>query len=65
MGIIANDKAAVMIEQALVCAARYRILALSESNHLIVRLLEENALWLEGAAARLKHSDNLLNDASA
>ena len=57
MGTIANDKTAVMIEQALVCAAKYRVLALSESNQLIVRLFEENALWLEGTATRLKHSE--------
>ena len=62
---ITNDKAAMMIEQALVCAARYRVLALSESNQLMVRLFEENALWLEGVVTRLKHSSNLLNDAPA
>jgi hypothetical protein len=55
----------VKIEQALVCAARYRVLALSESNQLMVRLFEENALWLEGTAARLKHSSNIFNDAPA
>lgn len=62
---ITNDKAAMMIEQALVCAARYRTLALSESNQLMVRLFEENALWLEGVVPRLKHSSNLFNDAPA
>ena len=62
---ITNDKAAMMIEQALVCAARYRVLALSESNQLMVRLFEENALWLEGVVTRLKHSSNLFNDAPA
>jgi hypothetical protein len=61
MVTITNDK----IEQALVCAARYRVLALSESNQLMVRLFEENALWLEGTAARLKHSSNIFNDAPA
>ena len=65
MVIITNDKAATMIEQALICAAKYRIFALSESNQLMVRLFEENALWLEGTAARLKHSSNLLDDAPA
>ena len=62
---ITNDKAAMMIEQALVCAARYRVLALSESNQLMVRLFEQNALWLEGVATRLRHSSNLFNDAPA
>ena len=62
---IPNDKAAMMIEQALVCAARYRVLALSETNQLMVRLFEENALWLEGVVTRLKHSSNLFNDAPA
>jgi hypothetical protein len=61
MVTITNDK----IEQALVSAARYRVLALSESNQLMVRLFEENALWLEGTAARLKHSSNIFNDAPA
>jgi len=61
MVTITNDK----IEQALVCAARYRVLALSESNQLMVRLFEEIALWLEGTAARLKHSSNIFNDAPA
>jgi len=65
MVIITNDKAATMIEQALICAAKYRIFALSESNQLMVRLFEENALWLEGTAARLKHSSNIFNDAPA
>jgi hypothetical protein len=51
---------AVMIEQALVCAAKYRLLALSESDQLMVRLFEENALRLEGAAARLKRAGNVL-----
>jgi hypothetical protein len=49
MVTITNAKT-LMIEQALVCAAKYRLLALSESNQLMVRLFEENALWLEGAA---------------
>jgi hypothetical protein len=62
---ITNDNVAMMIEQALVCAARYRVLALSESNQLMVRLFEENALWLEGVVTRLKHSSNLFNDAPA
>jgi len=55
--------AARIKEEALICASKYPILALSDSNPLMVRLFEENALWLEGTAARLKHSDNLLNDA--
>jgi hypothetical protein len=62
---ITNGKAAIMIEQALVCAARYRVLASSDSNPLMIRLFEENALWLEGMVARLKHSSNIFNDASA
>ena len=62
---ITNDKAAMMIEQALVSAARYRVLALSDSNPLMIRLFEENALWLEGMVARLKHSSKLFNDAPA
>ena len=62
---ITNDKAAMMIEQALVCAARYRVLALTDSNPLMIRLFEENALWLEGVVTRLKHSSNLFNDAPA
>ncbi len=62
MVTITNTKA-VMIEQALVCAAKYRLLALSESDQLMVGLFEENALRLEGTAARLKHSGILLNDA--
>jgi hypothetical protein len=65
MVTITNDKAAMMIEQALVSAARYRVLALSDSNPLMIRLFEENALWLEGMVARLKHSSNLFNDAPA
>jgi hypothetical protein len=59
----ANDNSAMMIEQALACAAKYRALALNEPNQLIVRLFEKNALWLEGTAARLQRSDNLLNEA--
>jgi hypothetical protein len=62
---ITNDKAAMMIDQALVCAARYRVLALNDSNPLMIRLFEENALWLEGVVTRLKHSNNLFNDAPA
>jgi hypothetical protein len=65
MVTMTNAKAAMMIEQALICAAKYRLLALRESNQLMVRLFEENALWLEGAAARLKRAGKLLNDASA
>jgi hypothetical protein len=65
MVTITNDKAAMMIEQALVCAARYRVLALSDSNPLMIRLFEENALRLEGIVARMKHSSNLLNNAPA
>lgn len=51
-----------MIEQALVCAAKYRVLALNELDQLMVRLLKNNAIWLESTAARLKHTGNLLND---
>ena len=65
MVTITNDKAATMIEHALICAAKYRVLALSDFNPLMVRLFEENAIWLEGMAARLKHSSKLLDDASA
>ena len=65
MVTITNDKGTMMIEQALVCAAKYRVLALTEENQLMVRLLEENALRLEGMVARLKHSSNLFNDAPA
>jgi hypothetical protein len=65
MVTITNDKATMMIEQALVCAARYRVLALSDSNPLMIRLFEENALRLEGIVARMKHSSNLLNNAPA
>lgn len=50
----------VIIEQALVSAAKYRLLALSESDQLMVRLFEENALRLERTAARLKRAGNVL-----
>jgi hypothetical protein len=49
-----------MIEQALVCAAKYRLLALSESDQLMVQLFEENALRIERIAARLKRAGNVL-----
>jgi hypothetical protein len=65
MVTITNDKAATKIEQALICAAKYRVLALSDSNPLMIRLFEENAHWLEDTAARLKHSGSLLNAAPA
>jgi hypothetical protein len=65
MVAITNDKATMIIEQALVCAAKYRVLALRESNQLMAQLLEKNALWLEDTAARLKHSGNLLKDVPA
>ena len=65
MVTITNDKAATMIEQALICAAKYRVLALSDSNRLMIRLFEENAFWLEGMVARLKHSSNIFNGAPA
>jgi hypothetical protein len=61
MVTITNDK----IEQALMCAARYRVLASSDSNPLMIRLFEENALRLESMVARLKHSSNLFYDAQA
>ena len=44
MVTITNDKAAMLIEQALICAAKYRVLALSDSNPLMIRLFEENAI---------------------
>lgn len=50
----------VMIEQALLCAAKHRLLALSESDQLMVQLFEENALRLERTAARLKRAGNVL-----
>ena len=65
MVTIATDKAAMMIEQALVCVGRYRVLAVSDSNPQMIRLFEENALWLEGVVTRLKHSSNLFNDVPA
>ena len=65
MVTITNDKAAMMIEQALICAAKYRVLALSDSNPLMIRLFEENAIWLEAMVARLKHSSNIFNGAPA
>jgi hypothetical protein len=58
MVAITNTKAA-MIEEALVCAAKYRLLASSESNQLMVRLFEENAVRLEATAARLKRAGTL------
>ena len=61
MVTITNDK----IEQALICAARYRVLATSDSTPLMIRLFEENALWLEGMVPRLKYWSNLFNDAQA
>ena len=65
MVTITNDKAAMTIEQALICAAKYRVLALSDSNPLMIRLFEENAIWLEAMVARLKHSSNIFNGAPA
>jgi len=65
MVTITNDKAAMLIEQALVCAARYRVLASSDSNPLMIQLFEENALRLEGIVARMKHSSSLFNGAPA
>jgi hypothetical protein len=65
MVTISNAKGARMIEQALDCVVKYRRLALTESNQLMVRLFEENALWLEAAAGRLKRAGNLLNDGTA
>ena len=49
MVTITNDKAATKIEQALICAAKYRVLALSDSNPLMIRLFEE---MLFGSKAR-------------
>ena len=65
MVTITNDKGTMMIEQALVYAAKYRALALRESDQLMARLFDENAHWLETTAARLKHTRNLLNDVRA
>ena len=65
MVTITNDKAAVVIEQALICAAKYRVLASSDSNPLMVQLFEENVLRLERTAVRLKYSGKFLNDAPA
>jgi hypothetical protein len=65
MVTITNDKAAMMIEQALICAAKYRVLASSDSNPLMVQLFKENVLRLERTAARLKYSGNFLRDAPA
>ena len=65
MVTITNDKAAMMIEQALICAAKYGVLASSDSNPLMVQLFEENVLRLERIATRLKYSGNFLNDAPA
>ena len=58
--VTTTNATTVMIEQALVCAAKYRLLALSESDQLMVRLFEENAFRLERTAARLKRADNVL-----
>ena len=65
MAPITNAKAAKMIEHPRTYAAKYRLLALNESDQLMVRLFEENALWLEGEAERLQRAGNLLNDALA
>ena len=53
-----NDKAATMIEKALICTAKYRDLASSDSNPLMARLFEENVLRLERMVARFKYSGN-------
>lgn len=58
--VTTTNATTVMREQALVCAAKYRLLALSESDQLMVRLFEENALRLERTAARLKRAGNVL-----
>jgi hypothetical protein len=58
MGTITSTKAA-MIEQALVCAAKYRLLASGESNQLMARLFEENAVRLEATATCLKSAGTL------
>ena len=58
MVTITNDKAAMTVEQALICAAKYRVLAASDSNPLMVRLFEENVLRLERTVARWKYSGN-------
>jgi hypothetical protein len=54
---------AMAIEQALARAAKYRVLALSEPNLLMIRLFEKNAHWLEGMAVRSRRSGNLLSEA--
>lgn len=36
MATITNDNAAMIIEQAIVCATKYRVLALSELNQLML-----------------------------
>jgi hypothetical protein len=59
----ADDNSAMAIEQALACVAKYRVLALSEPDLLMVRWFEKNADWLEGTAARLRLSGNLSNEA--
>ena len=58
--VTTTNATTVMIEQALVCAAKYRLLALSESDQLMVQLFEENALRIERIAARLKRAGNVL-----
>lgn len=58
MGTITSTKAA-MTEQALVCAAKYRLFASSELNQLMIRLFEENAVRIEATAARLKRAGAL------
>lgn len=63
VGTTANDNSAMMIEQALACAAKYRVLASSEPNQLMVQLFEQNADWLEGTAARLQRSGYRLSEA--
>jgi hypothetical protein len=63
MVTITSARAAMMKEEALVCATKYRLLASSDSNQLMVRLFEENALWLERAAARLERAGYLLDNA--
>jgi hypothetical protein len=57
--VTTTNATAVMIEQALVCATKYRLLALSESDQLMVRLFKENALRLEATAARMKRAGNV------
>jgi hypothetical protein len=58
--VTTTNATTLIIEQALVCAAKYRLLALSESDQLMARLFEKKALRLERTASRLKRAGNVL-----